>query len=48
MCGTDALQMLSRMLHYINCGMEPSLMSSIFESGDALLMFTYRRIREMV
>ena len=48
MCGTDALQMLSRMPLLINCGMGPSLMSPTFESGDALLMFTYRRIKELV
>ena len=46
MCGTDALQMLSRVVLLINCGLAQSLMCLTFECGAALLMFTYRRIRE--
>ena len=41
-CPTDA----SRVALLINCGLGQSLTSPTFVSGDALLMFTYRRIRE--
>src|ERR1700710_2362926 len=46
MCGTGALQMLSRAPHPMNCGMGESLTSPTFEYGGALPMCMYRRTRD--